>query len=326
MCKVDFFCILCYNKDVANKKGGKCMKIHKKELLNRLRNIVLVIIGTLILAFGTAIFILPFDLVAGGMSGLAIVIDALIPIEAITVDVIITVLTWGLFLLGLIFLGKDFAMKTLISAIVYPIGISLFLQLSNAEVLGGLLSLGTSGYSELPLIISATVGGSLVGVGCAVTFLSGGSTGGMDIIAFLICKLFKKIKSSTAIFLIDASIVILGVFLKQDLILSLLGVISAMISAIVIDKIFLGGTAALVAQIVTEEGDAINRAVIEQMDRTTTILSVKGGYSDKEKKMLMVSFSMRQYTHLMEIVLRIDPAAFVTVSKAHEISGEGWTR
>lgn len=280
----------------------------------------------MILAFGTAIFILPFDLVAGGMSGLAIVIDALIPIEAITVDLIITVLTWGLFLIGLIFLGKDFAMKTLISAIVYPVAISLFLRLVDPEVLGGIFCLEAAGYSELSLIISATVGGALIGVGCAVTFLSGGSTGGTDIIAFLICKLFRRLKSSTAIFLIDASIIALGVFLTQDLILSLLGVVSAMISAIVIDKIFLGGTAAFVAQIVTEEGEAINRAVIEQMERSTTILAATGGYSGRSKQMLTVSFSMRQYTQLMGIVLKADPTAFVTVYKAHEISGEGWTR
>ncbi len=297
-----------------------------KEIRNRIRNIGLVILGTLILAFGTAIFILPFDLVAGGMSGLAIVIDALIPIEAITVDLIITVLTWGLFLIGLIFLGKDFAMKTLISAIVYPVAISLFLRLVDPEVLGGIFCLEAAGYSELSLIISATVGGALIGVGCAVTFLSGGSTGGTDIIAFLICKLFRRLKSSTAIFLIDASIIALGVFLTQDLILSLLGVVSAMISAIVIDKIFLGGTAAFVAQIVTEEGEAINRAVIEQMERSTTILAATGGYSGRSKQMLTVSFSMRQYTQLMGIVLKADPTAFVTVYKAHEISGEGWTR
>lgn len=302
------------------------MKIHKKELCNQIRNVILVVVGTLILAFGTAVFILPFNIVAGGMSGLAIIIDTLIPIEAITVDMIITVLTWVLFFLGLVFLGKDFAMKTLISAIVYPVGISLFLRLADGGVLGGLFCLKTSGYTELPLIISATVGGALIGVGCAITFLSGGSTGGTDIIAFLICKVFKRFKSSVAVFLVDAIIIALGVFITNDLILSLLGIVCAMIGAFVIDKIFLGGTVAFVAQIVTNEGEAINRAVIEQMERSTTILSAKGGYSGKEKQVLTVSFSMRQYTQLMSIILRTDPTAFVTVNKAHEIRGEGWTR
>ena len=302
------------------------MKLIKKEAWNHTRNVLLVVVGTLILAFGTAVFLLPFDLVAGGMSGMAIVIDEIVKVEFITVDLIITVLTWTLFLMGFLIFGKEFAAKTLISAIVYPIGIALFLKLADPNVLGGLFCLSASEYSELPLVIATTVGGALVGAGCAITFLSGGSTGGTDIIAFLICKVFKRLKSSTAIFLIDAIIIFLGVFFTEDLILSLLGIISAMISAVVIDKVFLGGSTAFVAQIVTDNGEEINRAVIEQMDRSTTILNATGGYSKKQKQMLTVSFHMRQYTLLMDIVRRADPSAFVIVSRAHEINGEGWTR
>lgn len=302
------------------------MKLMKQEAWNQTRNILLVVVGTFILAFGTAVFLLPFDLVAGGMSGMAIVIDAIIKAEFVTVDIIITILTWTLFLLGFLIFGKAFAAKTLVSAIVYPIGITLFLKLTDPNVLGGVFCLRESGYSELPLVIAATVGGALVGVGCAVTFFSGGSTGGTDIIAFVICKVFKRLKSSTAIFLIDVIIILLGVFATKDLILSLLGIVSAMISAVVIDKIFLGGSSAFVAQIITDNGEEINRAVIEQMDRSTTILNAIGGYSKKEKQMLTVSFHMRQYTLLMDIVRRADPSAFVIVSRAHEINGEGWTR
>ena len=301
------------------------MKLMKQEAWNQTRNILLVVVGTFILAFGTAVFLLPFDLVAGGMSGMAIVIDAIIKAEFVTVDIIITILTWTLFLLGFLIFGKAFAAKTLVSAIVYPIGITLFLKLTDPNVLGGVFCLRESGYSELPLVIAATVGGALVGVGCAVTFFSGGSTGGTDIIAFVICKVFKRLKSSTAIFLIDVIIILLGVFATKDLILSLLGIVSAMISAVVIDKIFLGGSSAFVAQIITDHGEEINRAVIEQMDRSTTILNAIGGYSKKEKQMLTVSFHMRQYTLLMDIVRHADASAFVIVSRAHEVRGEGWT-
>lgn len=302
------------------------MKITKSEAWNQVRNVLLVVVGTLILAFGTAVFILPFNLVAGGMSGLAIVIDKVLPFDDIlTVDVIITILTWSLFFLGLIFFGKGFAAKTLVSAIVYPIGVSLFLKLTEPDVLGGLFCLRASEYTELPLILAATVGGALVGIGCAITFFSGGSTGGTDIIAFLLCKIFKRLKSSKAMFLTDVTIVLLGVFTLQNLVISLLGVVSAMIIAIMIDKIFLGGSAAFVAQIVTDHGEEVNRAIIEEAGRTSTIFEAKGGYSGKDKKMLTVTFSMRHYTLLMDIVHRVDPAAFVTVWRAHEIRGEGWT-
>ena len=127
-------------------------------------------------------------------------------------------------------------------------------------------------------------------------------------------------------FLTDVMIVLLGVFATKNLIHSLLGVLSAMISAIVIDKIFLGGNSAFVAQIVTDHGEELNRAIIEQADRTTTIFEAKGGYSGKDKKMLTVTFNIRQYTRLMDVVRKIDPEAFVTVWRAHEIRGEGWTK
>ncbi|MBE6566384.1 MAG: YitT family protein [Ruminococcaceae bacterium] len=302
------------------------MKLSKNEVWNHTRNILLVVVGTLILAFGTAVFILPFNLIAGGMSGLAIVIDALIPAEFLTVDLIITILTWGLFFLGFIIFGKGFAAKTLISAIIYPAGTSLFLRLTEPDVLGGLFCLKESAYAELPLILAATVGGALVGIGCSLTFFGGGSTGGTDIIAFILCKLFKRLKSSTAMFLTDVTIVLLGVFLTNDLILSLLGVVSAMIIAIMIDKIFLGGTSAFVAQIVTDYGEEVNRAIIDEANRTTTIFEVRGGYSGQDKKMLTITFSMQHYTLLMDIVRRVDPAAFITIWRAHEIRGEGWTQ
>ena len=301
------------------------MKLKKQSAWNQIRNVLLAVVGTLILAFGSAVFLLPFDLVAGGMSGMAIVIDAITPWEFLTVDLIITILTWSLFLVGFFVFGKDFAAKTLISAIVYPIGTTLFLKLTEPDVLGGLFCLTQSQYTELPIVLSAMVGGALVGAGCAITFLSGGSTGGTDIIAFILCKIFKRLKSSKAIFLTDVTIVLLGVFLTQDLVVSLLGILSAMIIAFVVDKIFLGGSAAFVAQIVTDHAEAVNRAIIEDAGRTSTILEATGGYSGKDKKLLTVTFSMRYYTHLMDIIHREDPAAFVTVWRAHEIRGEGWT-
>lgn len=302
------------------------MKINKFDLIKTVNSIFLIIAGTLILAFGTAIFILPFDMVVGGVSGLAILVDAVLPFEFLSIDFIITILTWVLFFIGLIVLGRDFAMKTLISSIVYPIGISLFLRLPDPNVLGGVFYLQETTHPELALIISAIVGGALVGTGCAVTFLGGGSTGGVDIIAFTICKIFKRIKSSVVIFAVDASIILFGIFVFKDLLLSLLGVISAMITAFVIDKVFLDGSRALVAQIVTDRYDEITQEVIEKLDRSSTIFDVMGGYTKQGKKMVMVSFTMSQYAEMMHIIKRWDRGAFVTVYKAHEINGEGWTK
>ena len=298
------------------------LKISKDEIFMQMKNLALVIIGTLVLAFGCAVFVVPFDLVTGGVTGLSIVIDHIIH-SAIPIDLLIGIITWGLFFLGLFFLGRDFAIKTLASTIIYPLAISLFMKMISPDFLGGILYLDTS--SDLALIISALFGGLCIGTGCALTFLGGGSTGGVDIIAFIFCKYVKKWKSSTVIFVVDATAVVLGLFVIGDLIHTLLGVISAWICAMVIERIFIGSGQAFTAQIVSDKYEEINLAIREEVRRTTTIYTATGGYSGEEKTMLSVTFTMRQYPNVMSVIKRIDPTAFVSITRAHEINGEGFT-
>ena len=302
------------------------LKYTKRDVFRLSKNIVLVVVGTLILSFGTSLFMLPYDLVTGGVSGYAIVLSQIIPPEILSVQLIITILTWTMFLLGLLVLGKSFAMKTLISTIVYPIGVALFSNITSENFLGGFFNLNSSAYSGVGVLLAALFSGVLVGLGCALSFLGGGSTGGVDVIAFTICKIFKRFRSSIVIFLVDASAVVLGMFVIGDFVLSLLGIVSAFVAAMVVDKVFLGGSKAFVAHIVTEKSDDINKLVIEKLDRTSTVISVTGGYSGEKKKMLMVSFSMNEYAELMNIINKTDKDAFMTVNRAHEINGEGWTR
>lgn len=304
------------------------LKLSKQDLIKSAKNIFLIVVGTLILSFGTSLFMLPYDLVTGGISGYAIVISQLVPpeIEWLTVEMIITILTWATFILGYFVLGKAFAMKSLVSTIVYPIGISMFSNITNADFMDGFFNLQTSQYSGVGVLLAAVFSGVLVGLGCALSFLGGGSTGGIDVISFTICKIFKKFRSSVVIFVVDASAVIFGMFIIGDFVLSLLGIISAFIAAMVVDKVFIGGSKAFVAHIITDKYDEITRQTIEILDRTTTIMDVTGGYSKQGKKMVMVSFSMNQYSELMNIITKTDRDAFMTVNQAHEINGEGWTK
>lgn len=300
--------------------------LSKRDLLPMLKNIGLTILGTLILAFGTAVFIIPFDLVVGGMSGFAIVLVKVIPFDFVTVDLLITVMTWSLFLVGFLVLGKGFAAKTLISTIIYPPFITLFSKLCDPDVLNGVFYLKDSPHGDIVLLISALFGGVLIGLGCAIAFIGGGSTGGTDVIAFVICKFIKRLRSSVVIFIVDSIPIVLGVFILNDLVLTLIGIISVFVSALMVDKVFVGGSKALTAQIITEKHNEISQEIIEKMNRTTTIINATGGYSKQPKTMLMVTFSMRQYSELLSIINRTDKEAFVTVHRAHEIYGEDWTR
>jgi len=289
-----------------------------------LKNLFLVVAGTVILALGTALFVIPNDLVVGGVSGLGIIIEKILPFEFFTVDLIITILTWLLFFMGLIILGKSFAMKTLVSTIVYPPALSIFMRITTPEFFDGFFMMDSTNGAHL--IISAIFFGILCGIGCALSFIGGGSTGGSDILGFIVSKFCKRLKSSIAIGIIDGSIVVLGIFFIQNFVLTLLGVLAVFLSTLVIDKVFIGTSKAFVAQIVTAQYEEISKAVISELDRTTTIINVIGGYSGTEHKMVMVSFSMRQYSELINIINKNDKYAFVTIHRAHEINGEGWTR
>lgn len=298
----------------------------KHDFLRTAKHVLMIVVGTLILSFGTSLFMLPYDLVTGGVSGYAIVLSQIIPTEILSVELIITILTWAMFFLGLVVLGKSFAMKTLISTIVYPIGVAMFSNITSEDFLGGFFNLNLSAYSGVGVLLAALFSGVLVGLGCALSFLGGGSTGGVDVIAFTICKIFKRFRSSIVIFVVDASAVVLGMFVIGDFVLSLLGIVSAFVAALVVDKVFIGGSKAFVAHIVTDKPADINKLVIEKLDRTSTIVDVVGGYSGEKKKMLMVSFSMNEYAELVNIINKTDKEAFMTVHQAHEVNGEGWTK
>ena len=304
-------------------------KYSKKEIMIMIKNIFLVVIGTVILAFGTGVFLFPYNIITGGIAGISITLNNLIPEFQIwnlrSYDIYVFVVTWGLFIIGLFVLGKSFALKTLISTIVYSPIFSLSVRLVENNVFNGFFDIAAN-YGEMSVLLGAVFGGAFVGVGCAIAFLGGGSTGGTDIIAFVICKWFKRLRSSVVIFIVDVAVVVAGIFVIKDLTLSLLGIASAFICAIVIDKLFLGESQAFIAQIVSDKYEEINQAIISKLDRTTTILEAKGGFSGMSKKVVMVSFTMRQYSTLINIVNIIDKTAFVSVHRAHEINGEGWTR
>lgn len=297
----------------------------KLNLLATVKKFLLVMSGTVILSFGVAVFIIPFNIVVGGVSGVAIILDKLLPYEFITVDRLIFILTWSLFTMGLFVLGKDFAVKTFLSTLIYPIGISAFSHLASNEVFGGFFSLTNTQHSQSAVILAALFGGLLIGTGCSLAFVGGGSTGGMDVLAFIICKVFKKLKSSRVIFILDTLTILLGMVVLADLSLTLLGIIAAFIGATVIDKIFVGGSKAFVAQIISDEHEKICSEIIEKLGRTATVTQAIGAYSKQPKKVITVSFTATQYADLLSVVAKLDRNAFVTVHRAHEISGRGWT-
>jgi uncharacterized membrane-anchored protein YitT (DUF2179 family) len=304
---------------------------NRSEWMLLIKNTALVLFGTFVLAFGISMFIFPFDLVTGGVSGIGIIISkavSSIPVlNAIGPDAYSSIVNWILFALGFILLGRNFAMKTLVSTVFYPIALLISDYIVRSSAIADLLDLSryAQDYYGIALIVATVFGGACIGAGCAFTFLGGGSTGGVDVIALTLAKYVKRLKSSVAFFVCDTAIIIIGVFAVGNLLLSLLGVLSAFICAITIDKLFLGESSAFIAHVVSDKYKEINEGVINKMDRTTTIVDAVGGYSGEGKKLVIVTFDMRQYPAFTQLISSIDKNAFVTVHRAHEINGEGWT-
>ena len=228
---------------------------------------------------------------------------------------------------SVVFSADFFAAKTLISTAFYPLALLISEYIVCDSPISNLIDLTVyeGQYQAIALIIATVFGGACIGAGCAFTFLGGGSTGGVDVIALALSKYIKKLKSSVSFFICDSLIIVIGIFAVNNILLSLLGIVSAFICAISVDKMFLGESSAFIAHVVSDKYEEINDAVIKKMSRTTTIIDATGGYSGEGKKLVMITFNMRQYPIFTHIISGIDKNAFVTVHRAHEINGEGWT-
>ena len=314
-------------------------KTNKRAMKRTFINTLYVLLGAISFSVGVGMFLKPFNLVSGGVSGLSIAIynitDAIpwlvISGHDYTMEFYSAVLTWTLFFTGWIFLGKRVALKTLISTISFTVFLPIITTLTTSEwFFGGMFNLqkyvGAEGGEYGAAIIAAVFGGLLVGVGCALTFRGGGSSGGLDVLALIVVKYAKRVKNSVMVFVFDAAVVVLGIFAVKNLMMSLLGITSAFVVAFVIDKVFIGEKKAFIANIVSDEHTKIRAAIIERLDRTCTIIDARGGYTDKRRPIIMVSFTMPEYAALLAIVDSIDKNAFITIHRAQEINGEGFTK
>ena len=318
--------------------------LNKKRAVRRaLTNALYVVVGAVALAMGVGMFLKPFNLVSGGVSGLSIALYNItgtwsflvIRDHDYTMEFFTTTLTWVVFFIGWAFLGKRFALKTLLSSACYTAFLPIVTTLTTSEwFFGGIFNLqnyvtstdGAVGSEYAAAIIAAVFGGLLVGAGCALTFRGGGSTGGLDVFALIVVKFFKRAKSSVWVFIFDASVVLFGIFAVKDFIMSLLGITSAFVVAFVIDKVFIGEKKAFIANIISDEHSKIRKAIISKLDRTCTIIDAKGGFTDAKRPIILVSFTMPEYAALLAIVESIDKNAFITIHRAHEINGEGFTK
>lgn len=275
----------------------------KKQLL---LDSLAIIIGNFLLAVGVSFFIIPNDILTGGVAGIAIALSPLINLE---VETIISGLVIVCFVLGLVFLGRKFALKTVGSSILYPIFLNI---------------LGSYEYSlGIDPILASLYGGLISGVGIGIVFRAGSSTGGMDIPPLILGK-YTKIKTHSWMIILDGMTVILGIT-TFGISAALVGMISVWSMAKMVDSIqTFGGVSTKQVFIITDQIDAVLEMILISIDRGATLLNGEGGYTKKERKIIMTVLHTDQYAKLEKEVKSIDPDAFLIVSDATEVHGHGF--
>ena len=291
---------------------------------------LLLIFGCALLAIGDVGFISPFNLVTGGVFSIAIIIQHFVTASGIDFYVI-DLVTWALqvllLVLSFMFLGKTFTMRSIFATLLYPALVSLF---SRLPIING-LPLGTyignqfinAGIDWGVKTLAGLAGGALVGSGVAVCYLAGGSTGGLDILSAIIAK-HTPIKEAVSSFVIDGFLVVVGIFVFHSWVSGVIGILSAFACALAVQYIYVNGNAFVIADIISSEHEAIRKHVEEQMDRTTTIINVKGGYTGNDRVLLRVAFSKKELPAFRSFIAEVDPSAFVTFTQASMINGEGF--
>ena len=282
----------------------------KKELI---RDSAQIIAGNFLVALGVNAFILPNDVLTGGLAGVAV---ALQPLVAIEPKLFINAATIVLFGIGAVILGRQFALKTLLSTICYPLFISLLSW--------GLAEWFTPETFIMDQYLAAIYGGVFMGCGVGLVFRCGASTGGMDIPPLIVHR-FTHLPLSTLVLITDALTVGLGVA-TYGLQAALMGIISVFVSSVAIDRtLTLGAVRSKNCMIISAHPEELMAYIHEQLYRGTTLLEAKGGYTKEQRQVIMVVVSRKQYPLLEHEVLRIDPNAFIIVTDTDEVHGLGFT-
>ncbi|MFA6675396.1 MAG: YitT family protein [Bacilli bacterium] len=309
--------------------------VTRNNINHYLMQIFVVILGSFLLAFGNIVFLSPAMINAGGLNGISIIVKSFFvgeQTQIIVYNITTASLSILLWIVGLIFIGKDFAVKTLLSTIMVPLatffftftpGVSDWCQNITSAILSNPMETGE-------ILLAGITGGVIVGVGVAITFVGGGSSGGVDVISFILNK-YLNIKQSIGSFIVDGSIIIIGLFviLPTDmdfLVKCLCGILSAFITAILIEYVYVGAQTSYQVDIISEKWKEISVYAQEVLGRGATIIRAEGGYKGNERIILRVVFDKSQYHKIRDFIVKTDPNAFITFTQTNAVYGEGFKK
>ena len=272
------------------------------------RNYLGITLGALLTAVALNMFLIPNKIAAGGVSGFATVLHYLL---GLPVGMTMLALNIPLFLASVKVLGAKFGINTLFGAAVLSVATDLtapFMPVLTQDIL-----------------LSSVYGGVLSGVGMGLVFRFKGTTAGTDLLAAMLHKAFH-IRVGQALLGVDFFVIASAGVAFASAELSLYALISLFVTTKIIDLIQEGPSTSKAFLIITDEPEAVAQAIFRELARGATFFQAKGGYTGKNRDVLLCVVSTSEVTKLRDIVNEIDRMAFVIVADVHEVMGEGFTR
>lgn len=299
----------------------------------KIKDFIFINIGVMGLALSFSFLLSPFELVTGGMGGIAInVLNILEKWFKISINpdmvslfesIIILSLNGLLLLISLFLIGKEFFFKTLYCSIAYPVFVGLFGMLYKVIDFGSLLPVDTSNIGNIFVIVLFS--SILSGVSIGLAIKHGASTGGVDIIEQINLKYFN-IPYSTTLLIVDGIIVLVASILTTNVYPILYGIIYIYISGHLIDSVVFGGFQSYNVSIITSRSEMVKKIIIENINRGLTVVDAVGGYTGQDLKMIVCVMSSSEVSKLRGKIKEIDQNAFLFVTRTQEVSGIGFTK
>jgi uncharacterized membrane-anchored protein YitT (DUF2179 family) len=281
----------------------------KNKILLHISKIVILLTGSLIFAMGINYFAIPSNLAEGGFTGISLLLFYLFGFSPGLVILLLNI--------PLLFVGyKVFGKQTFIYTILGIASSSFFLEITNNIVTW-------FGPPPEDTLLCTLYTGVLVGIGLGLIFRTGGTTGGVDIIARLVNKFYGWSIGRTML-MFDFGVILSSVFII-GLDMAMYTLVSVFISARVIDFVIEGLNASKAVTIVSNRPQELAGTIVKKMNRGVTILTGRGGYTGKTREVLYVVVGRNELPKLKQIVHQIDPLAFVVVGDARDVLGEGFS-
>ena len=280
-----------------------------KKYWNDLVWVLGTVAGSAIFAFGFSLFLEPYGMSPGGISGLAMVLVHLLGIGSVgTLSILINL---PLFLLGGLKIGKKFFFGSLIGMLLSSVLIDLF--------------------SQLPIPVVDPMGGVIYGgghcrLGLGIVFVIGSSTGGSDILARLLKLRYRNVPIGQIALYFDVLVILLTGLVYQDIGSALYTGLAVFVTSQVIDLVVYRFDFSKVALIITKEHERVAQEISDKLERGATFLYGQGSYSGKDTKVVLTAVKKQQLAELKELVVSVDPDAFIIVQEAHQVLGDGFSR